>query len=126
MKVKLALVLSLLVMVPTSIFAGTRQVGQLFHFRILPAFAATPYLEKMNDSYYVVNLNSRSPQIRVKHYLANTNGARRSDVDLTWTGQRGIYTNNAKPHYLYNLNLARENFWDTAAYIDGSWSLDSH
>lgn len=80
----------------------------------------------MNSSYYVVNLDSKSPQIRVKHYLANSNGARRSEVDLTWTGQRGIYTNNAQAGYIYNLNLARENFWDGSFFIDGSWSPDSH
>ena len=48
------------------------------------------------------------------------------DVDLTWTGQRGVYTNNAQAGYIYNLNLARENFWDGSFFIDGSWSPDSH
>ncbi|KHD46113.1 hypothetical protein ACVRZD_02235 [Streptococcus hongkongensis] len=108
-----------------SVFAGARQIGQLSNFRITPSFTATGYLQKMNDSYYVVNLDAKNPQIKVKHYLANSNGARRSDIDVTWTGQRGVYTNDAKRNYIYNLNLARENFWDKGFFIDGSWSPDS-
>ncbi|VTS17239.1 hypothetical protein [Streptococcus pseudoporcinus] len=109
----------------TSVFAGARQIGNLSHFRITPSFTGTGYLQKMNDSYYVVNLASKNPQIRVKHYLANSQGVRRSDIDMTWTGQRGFYTNNAKRNYIYNMNLARENFWDKGFFIDGSWSPDS-
>lgn len=33
---------------------------------------------------------------------------------------------NAQAGYIYNLNLARENFWDGSFFIDGSWSPDSH
>jgi len=119
-------VLATLLLTAGLVGARGRQIGQLSRFRITPAFAGTSYLQKMNSSYYVVNLDSKSPQIRVKHYLANSNGARRSDVDLAWTGQRGVYTNNAQAGYIYNLNLARENFWDGSFFIDGSWSPDSH
>ncbi|MGT2685897.1 hypothetical protein ACVRWT_00750 [Streptococcus porcinus] len=124
-KIKSLIVLASIFISTSSVFAGTRQVGQLSHFRITPNFTGTGYLQKMNDSYYVVNLSSKNPQIRVKHYLANSQGNRRSDVDLTWTGQRGVYTNGAKRNYIYNLNLARENFWDKGFFIDGSWSPDS-
>ncbi|AUT05527.1 hypothetical protein BI362_06680 [Streptococcus parauberis] len=108
-----------------SVFAGARQIEQLSNFRITPSYTATGYLQKMNDSYYVVNLDAKNPQIKVKHYLANSNGAKRSDIDMIWTGQRGIYTNDAKRNHIYNLNLARENFWDGGFFIDGSWSPDS-
>ncbi|AGM99236.1 hypothetical protein [Streptococcus iniae] len=124
-KVSLFILLVSIFISTSSVFAGSRQIGQLSQFRITPSFTGTGYLKKMNDSYYVVNLDSKKPQIRVKHYLANSQGIRRSDVDLTWTGQRGVYTNFAKSHYIYNLNLARENFWDNGFFIDGSWSPDS-
>ncbi len=109
-----------------AVLAGPRQIGQLSNFRITPSFTGTGYLQKMNNSYYVVNLTSKSPQIRVKHYIANSQAKRRSDIDLTWTGQRGLYTNTGQSNYIYNLNLARENFWDKAFFIDGSWSPDSN
>ncbi|MGH2276370.1 hypothetical protein [Streptococcus uberis] len=124
-KISLFLFLASIFATTNSVFAGARQIGQLSHFRITPSFTGTSYLQKMNDSYYVVNLESKNPQIKVKHYLANSQGVRRSDIDMTWTGQRGVYTNFAKTHYIYNLNLARENFWDKGFFIDGSWSPDS-
>lgn len=114
------------VLILTSQLGNAREIGQLSRFRITPTFTGTAYLQKMNSSYYIVNLDAKSPQIRVKHYLANSNGARRSDIDMTWTGNRGVYTNNAQAGYIYNLNLARENFWDGAFFIDGSWSPDSN
>ncbi|MGT2887682.1 hypothetical protein N1495_07100 [Streptococcus didelphis] len=125
-KISIFLILGSIFFSSSLVFAGGRQIGQLSNFRITPSFASTSYLQKMNDSYYVVNLASKSPQIRVKHYLANSQGARRSDIDMTWTGRRGLYTNNAKRNYIYNLNLARENFWDRGFFIDGSWSPDSN
>ncbi|VTS36488.1 Uncharacterised protein [Streptococcus porcinus] len=124
-KIKSLIVLASIFISTSSVFAGTRQIGQLSHFRITPSFTGTGYLQKMNDSYYVVNLLSKNPQIRVKHYLANSQGVKRSDIDTTWTGQRGVYTSFAKGKYIYNLNLARENFWDKGFFIDGSWSPDS-
>lgn len=79
----------------------------------------------MSNSYYVVHLDSKNPQIKVRHYLANSNGDRRSDIDLTWAGKHGVYTKNAQSGYIYNLNLDRENFWHGGFFIDGSWSPDS-
>ncbi|GAB6704127.1 hypothetical protein [Streptococcus uberis] len=124
-KISLFLLLATIFATTNSVFASARQIGQLSNFRITPSFTGTGYLQKMNDSYYVVNLDSKNPQIRVKHYLANSQGVKRSDIDMTWTGQRGLYTNDAKRNYIYNLNLARENFWDKGFFIDGSWSPDS-
>ncbi|MGT2958702.1 hypothetical protein A9Q68_04560 [Streptococcus bovimastitidis] len=124
-KISLFLLLVSIFATTNNVFAGARQIGQLSNFRITPSFTGTGYLQKIIDSYYVVNLDSKNPQIRVKHYLANSEGVRRSDIDMTWTGQRGVYTNFAKSNYIYNLNLARENFWDKGFFIDGSWSPDS-
>ena len=83
-------------------------------------------LVKGGSPYDVVNLDSSAPQIVVKHYLTNSNGERRSDVDETWTGRRGVYTQWATPGYIYGLSLARQNWWDGPAYINGSWSPDSY
>lgn len=125
MKFSILTLIATIFVVSVGAFVEAREIGDLSNFRITNTFSGTSYLQKINNSYYVVNLNSKNPQIKVKHYLANSNGARRSDIDLTWTGQRGVYTNFAKGGYIYNLNLSRENFWDGAFFIDGSWSPDS-
>lgn len=128
LKIKLALTALIGVILLSSgmVLARDREIGWLTRFRITPTFTGTNYLEKTSGSYYVVNLDSKNPQIRVKHYLANSNGTRRSDIDMTWTGRRGVYTNEARAGYIYNLNLARENFWDGSFFVDGSWSPDSY
>lgn len=116
--------ISVSVLFPT--VANARNIGQIGTFRITARFAGTSYLQKVRTgSHYVLNLNSKNPQIRVKHYLANSNGASRSGTNLTWTGTRGTYANSAQAGYIYNVNMARENPWDGAFLIDGSWSPDT-
>ncbi|MCD3476023.1 hypothetical protein KP739_07400 [Streptococcus equi subsp. equi] len=122
----LAIVASTLLI--SSLVIAERQIGYLQNFRITSFFGRTKdYLVKSAAPYYVVNLDSRgrNREIVVRHYLANSNGQRRSDIDKTWTGDRGIYTQDTKSGYLYALHLVRENWWDGATTISGSWSPDN-
>lgn len=62
----------------------------------------------------------------VKNRLVNSNGTPRSTEHISVVGQRHSLSNNGASGYIYALDMARQNWWDLSAEIDGSWSPDSH
>ena len=82
-------------------FWGNRRTGFLFK-------------EGSDGSNYVLNLwpSREFKPIKVKNYLINTNGSRRSDDNLLECGRRGTFSNWASRGYSYALKMHRENWWD--------------
>ena len=82
-------------------FLGNRRTGFLFK-------------EGSDGSNYVLNLwpSREFKPIKVKNYLINTNGSRRSDDNLLECGRRGTFSNWASRGYSYALRMNRENWWD--------------
>ena len=82
-------------------FWGNRRTGFIFK-------------EGSDGSNYVLNLwpSREFKPIKVKNYLINTNGSRRSDDNLLECGRRGTFSNWASRGYSYALRMNRENWWD--------------
>lgn len=119
-------VISMLITLTIGGTVSARQIDSFSHFRITTAWAETRQLTKAkNDSQYVINLElSRGLNINVKNRLVNSNDDARSYDNLSECGYRYSYDNWAQAGYFYSLQMARQNWWDGAAYIDGSWSPD--
>lgn len=106
---------------------AARQIGEFNHFRITTRYAKTGYLVKNREGNFVVNLESSRhlAPMTVKTRLVNSNNEARSDERLVWVGERRELDNWARSGYIYALDMARQNWWDGAAYITGSWSPDN-
>lgn len=94
-----------------------RRIGEFSSFRVsFWGNRRTGFLlkEGADGSNYVLNLwpSREFKPIKVKNYLINTNGSRRSDVNLVECGKRGICSNWASRGYSYALRMNRENIWD--------------
>lgn len=61
----------------------------------------------------------------VKNRIVNYYNEPRSESRLAWVGSRTEFDNWATAGYAYALDMARQNWWDGAAYITGSWSPDN-
>ena len=121
------LFLSIIVIGASISFVSAKEIGEFSNFRITPTETRTGYLNKYNRSNHVINLEpSRNLKMNVKATLVNSNGDDRSDVYYPTCGFRYTYSNWASPGYIYALDLARQNWWDTAAGITGSWSPDEY
>lgn len=118
---------SILVLMLTITIFG-REIGEFTNFRITYGGDKTGYLLKNNDNDdYVLNLkpSENLAPMNVGHVLLNTNDEKRSGYTLLRCGQRGSYSNWGSSDYVYALRLSRQNWWDSPAYITGSWSPDS-
>lgn len=94
-----------------------RRIGEFSSFRVsFWGNRRTGFLlkEGADGSNYVLNLwpSREFKPIKVKNYLINTNGSRRSDDNLVECGKRGICSNWASRGYSYALRMNRENIWD--------------
>ena len=94
-----------------------RRIGEFSSFRVsFWGNRRTGFLlkEGADGSNYVLNLwpSREFKPIKVKNYLINTNGYRRSDDNLVECGKRGICSNWASRGYSYALRMNRENIWD--------------
>ena len=70
--------------------------------------------EGSDGSNYVLNLwpSREHAPIKIRNYLVNTNGSRRSNNHLLECGKRGTFSNWASKGYSYSLKMHRENWWD--------------
>lgn len=85
------------------------------------------YLTKaVNNRNYVINLEpSRSlSNIKIKNRIVNSNGDARSEEYRSTCGFRYSYPNWASGGYIYALQMSRENWFDGAVALTGSWSPD--
>ena len=94
-----------------------RRIGEFSSFRVsFWGNRRTGFLlkEGADGSNYILNLwpSREFKPIKVKNYLVNTNGSRRSDDNLVECGKRGICSNWASRGYSYALRMNRENWWD--------------
>lgn len=118
---------SILVLMLTITIFG-REIGEFTNFRITYNGEKTGYLLKNNDNDdYVLNLkpSENLAPMNIGHVLLNTNDEKRSGYTLLRCGQRGSYSNWGSSDYVYALRLSRQNWWDSPAYITGSWSPDT-
>ncbi|MFC5630709.1 MULTISPECIES: hypothetical protein [Streptococcus] len=111
-------------MVGTNV-ASAYGIGEFSNFRITTAYVRTGYISKENaGAEYIMNLNPSLNlyPMTVKHRLVNSNGEDRSGTSLTTCGTRSTHGNWATAGYVYAADMARQNWWDGAAAITGSWS----
>nr|WP_248628466.1 hypothetical protein [Enterococcus cecorum] len=104
-----------------------RQIGEFANFRITSSYAKTGYLTKsITKANYVINLqpSENLAPMTVKNRLVNSNNEARSSEAVTRCGQRDTIGNWGTAGYGYALQMKRQNWWDGAAAITGSWSPD--
>ncbi|MFM1580759.1 hypothetical protein ABGF48_00895 [Helcococcus bovis] len=114
----------------SSTYVFARKIGEFSNFRIVYSWGDTGYLTKEyngSSSKYVLNLypSEDLAPINIMNVLANYNNNERSTRNLTRCGKREEYSNWASKGYDYKLRMSRENFWDGAIAITGSWSPDN-
>lgn len=106
-----------------------RQIKELVEFKVTYIGNNTGKLlkEGPDNSPFVVNLRpcrELSP-IKIHATLYNAYNKRRSKEHVgVECGDRKEFDNWASRGYLYYVRLARENIWDGAIAITGSWSPD--
>lgn len=124
---KFIIALSTLLLFPLFV-AEARSIGNFSKFRITTSYARTGYLLKSKKQNYVINLEpSRNRgNMTVKNRMVNSNGDARSDAHISTCGYRYELPNWASAGYVYALDMARQNWWDGASDITGSWSPDTN
>lgn len=111
----------------TSTTAFAREIGEFSNFRVTSSYTQTGYLTKeVSNRNYVINLEpSRNlSNIKIKNRIVNSNGEARSDEYRSTGGYRYSYSNWASGGYIYALQMSRENWYDGAVAVTGSWSPD--
>lgn len=107
------------------IVVEAREIGEFSNFRITSSYTRTGFLTKQNNNgNYVINLSPTRGNYRVKNVLRNSADANRSSVANDWVGHRYEHSTWGSKGYIYSLHMARENWWDSAVAITGSWSPD--
>lgn len=103
---------------------SARNIGTLSGFR-LPAgdgSAQTPFLQKLNTSNAISNLNNTAYGIRVYSTLVDSNH-KSYGSGSQMTGTRYSMINDARPHNYYSMRY--HTYRSKPTYLYGSWSPDS-
>lgn len=125
-----AVLLATVAMTSSAVYA--RDIGSLTHYKITTSEQTSPYLNKYilgyeNGGRYVFNFESTSSgdsSAGVKHRLVNSDGESRSGSTITYSGGRSQCTNTATNGYIYALMTESGDVFDSAFYINASWSPD--